>query len=965
MNSPRVPISTYRLQLNKHFTFQDAARIMPYLHDLGISDCYTSPYLQSAPGSLHGYDVVDPTRLNSEIGSPDDYQTFVDALSQRGMGHILDIVPNHMKIEGPWNTWWQDVLENGPSSAFADFFDINWFPVKRELVNKVLLPILGDQYGLVLERGEIKLHYQDGLFFFAYYDHHLPIDPRTFAHILNFRMEELTAQHDPTQPDIQELQSIHSAVSNLPDRNNPHPNHTAERSREREVIKRRLTTLMDDSKLVADFLQENLRIFNGTPDNPRSFDPLDALLNAQAYRLASWRVASEEINYRRFFDINELAAIRVEEPEVFQHTHEFIFSLIKSGAVSGLRIDHVDGLYDPRKYLQQWQEWAQTELGLSADDHGRALYIVVEKILGKGETLSDDWPTFGTTGYEFLGLLNNLFIDSSHKRDLDTIYARFAKNNAHFEDLVYQCKKLIMSSSMASELNTLGHQLNILSEKHRQSRDYTLNSLTHALREIIACFPVYRTYVTPDPSEPITDRDRAYIRLAVIQAKRKNPATNSLVFDFIQELLLKNPSGNPYLPWSEVHPFVLKFQQTTSPVTAKGVEDTACYQYNRLVSLNEVGGEPSVVGTPLSAFHERMRERQSHWPASLSATSTHDTKRSEDVRARIHVLSEIPKEWKACVTRWHRINKKKKIHIDGQEVPSRNEEYLLYQTLVGAWPFTQLSSPDYQDFCQRMEQYMRKALKEGKVHSSWINPNDAYEDAVCAFVRHILDPMQSALFLGDFIPFQEKIARYGMYNALTQLTLKITAPGVPDFYQGTEIWDFSLVDPDNRRPVDYAHRQQLLNHLVSEEQHNTEGFFSDMLAHYTDGRIKLYLTRCLLHFRRQYPALFQQGDYQPLETLGEKRHHLCAFQRTWEGHTIMVIVPRFLHQVIPNPEHPALGDTAWGDAIVVLPENSAGRPYRNVLTQETVQTRHIDQHNTLPAASIFHHLPIAMMEQLP
>lgn len=962
---PRVPSSTYRLQLNQYFTFQDAARIIPYLHDLGISDCYTSPYLQSSPGSLHGYDVVDPTRLNSEIGSPDDYQTFVQALSQQNMGHILDIVPNHMNIGGPWNAWWQDVLENGPNSHYADFFDINWHPVKRELVNKVLLPILGDQYGIVLERGEITLEYQDGLFFFKYYEHQLPIDPRTFALILSFRIEELIEQQDPTQTDIQELQSIHTAVSNLPERNERNPHHTAERSREKEVIKRRLSTLMEESKLIADFLHENLRIFNGTPDHPQSFDLLDTLLNEQAYRLASWRVASEEINYRRFFDINQLAAIRVEHPEVFLQTHEFIFSLIKSGAVSGLRIDHVDGLYDPRKYLQQWQEWAQQELGLPADSHGRALYIVVEKILGKGETLSEDWPIFGTTGYEFLGLINNLFIDSLHKRNLDSVYTRFAKTPIPFEELVYQSKKLITSSSMASELNALGHQLNLLSEKNRKSRDFTLNSLTHALREIIACFPVYRSYVTPDPLETITDRDRAYIRLAVIQAKRKNPATNSLVFDFIQELLLKSPTDHTHLQWSEVHPFVMKFQQTTSPVTAKGVEDTACYQYNRLISLNEVGGEPSQFGTPISAFHERMRERQHLWPSSLSATSTHDTKRSEDVRARIHVLSEMPTEWKACIGRWHRLNKKKKARLDGQEVPSRNEEYLLYQTLIGAWPFAQLSSPEYEDFRQRMEQYMVKALKEAKTHSSWINPNETYEEAVCSYVRNILDPRQSSLFLGDFIAFQEHIARYGMYNALTQLVLKIAAPGIPDFYQGTELWDFSLVDPDNRRRVDYSHRQQLLTQLVSDEEKPSEDFFRTLLRNYTDGRIKLYTMRTLLNFRCQHPYLFQNGEYQPLETLGEKRHHLCAFQRTWENQTIVVVVPRLLHHVIPNSEEPALGKSVWGDTKIVLPEQTSATRYRNTLTKETLSTETFEESQTLSTARIFNQLPIAMMEQLP
>ncbi len=965
MTTPRVPISTYRLQLNQHFTFQDATRIIPYLHDLGISDCYTSPYLQSAPGSLHGYDIVDPTRLNSELGTQDDYQTFIQALADQEMGHILDIVPNHMNIAGPGNAWWQDVLENGPSSHYADFFDINWHPVKAELDNKVLLPILGDQFGMVLENGEIRLSYQHGQFSLQYYDHQLPVDPSTWALILSFRIEELMEQHDPNQADIQELQSIITALSNLPNRNDRNPHHITERYREKEVITRRLTTVMKESQLIADFLNENIRRFNGTPGTPRSFDLLDTLLGEQAYRLAFWQVAAEEINYRRFFDINQLAAIRVERPEVFQRTHEFIFSLIKAGAVSGLRIDHVDGLYHPRKYLQQWQEWAQKELGLPADHKGRALFIVVEKILGKGEMLSEEWPIFGTTGYDFLGLVNNLFIDAFHKRGLDAAYIRFTKNPMPFEDLAYHSKKLIMSSSMPSELNTLGHQLNVLSEKNRHSRDFPLNSLTYALREIIACFPVYRTYVTPDPREPITDRDRAYIRLAVIQAKRKNPTTNSHVFDFIQELLLKTPTDNAYLQWSEVHPFVMKFQQTTSPVTAKGVEDTAFYLYNRLISLNEVGGEPSQFGTPLSAFHERMRERQHLWPSSISTTSTHDTKRSEDVRARIHVLSEMPKEWKACITRWHRLNKKKKTRLDGQDVPNRNEEYLLYQTLVGAWPFAPLNSSIYEDFCQRMEQYMLKALKEAKAHTSWINPNENYEQAVCTFVRNILDPRQSSQFLEDFLPFQDTIARYGMYNALSQLVLKIAAPGIPDFYQGTELWDFSLVDPDNRRPIDYIHRQQLLKQLESDEQEAPEDFFHTLLSHYTDGRIKLYITQALLNFRRQHHALFQDGDYHPLETLGEKRHHLCAFQRTWKDKTILVVVPRLLHHVISNPEELALGESVWCDTKIKLSDHTPESRYRNVLTKETISTVTIDQQHVLPVANIFHYLPVALMEHIP
>ena len=960
----RIPTSTYRLQLNQHFTFREATHILPYLRELGISDCYTSSYLQSAPGSMHGYDVVDPTRINAELGSPDDYQTFVQSLANQHMGHILDIVPNHMNITGAWNPWWQDVLENGPSSRYADFFDIDWHPVKDELENKVLLPILGDQYGVVLENGEITLSYDEGLFSLQYYEHRLPVDPGTNSLILSFRLEEVLEHHDPNQADIQELQSILTALSNLPNRNEPNPHHITERYREKDVIKRRLTTLTNESKLIADFVNDNIRHFNGTPGNPRSFDLLDTLLSEQAYRLAYWRVAAEEINYRRFFDINQLAAIRVEEPEVFQSIHEFVFSLIKSGAVSGLRIDHVDGLYDPRKYLQQWQEWARQELDLPTDSKGRAIFIVVEKILGKGETLSEEWPTFGTTGYDFLSLINNVFVDPFHKRGIDGVYTRFTRNRVPFEELVYQCKKLIMSSSMSSEINTLGHQLNRLSEKNRQFRDFTLNNLTKALREIIACFPVYRTYVTPDPTEPVTDRDRAYIRLAVIQAKRKNPTTNIQVFDFIQELLLKSPPDHAALQWSEVHPFVMKFQQTTSPVMAKGVEDTAFYRFNRLVSLNEVGGEPSQFGISLPAFHERMRERQSLWPSSLSATSTHDTKRSEDVRARIHVLSEMPNEWKGCLTRWHRLNKKKKARLDEQEVPSRNEEYLLYQILLGAWPFASLSSPDYGEFRQRIEQYVSKAMKEAKDHSSWINPNEAYEEAMCSFVRKILDPMQSSLFLGDFLAFQGKIARYGMYNALSQLTLKIAAPGIPDFYQGTELWDLSLVDPDNRRPVDYAHRQDLLRQLESDANQPSEEFFQSLLTNYTDGRIKLYTTWTLLHFRSQHQALFQKGNYQPLETLGEKRQHLCVFQRTLEGQSIVVVVPRLLYHVIPDPLVPALGESVWGDTTIVVPEIGETRQYRNILTKETLSTTSIDQQEHLSVARIFHHLPIAMMERV-
>ena len=965
MPGSRFPLSTYRLQFNRHFTFAYAARVIPYLANLGISDCYASPYLQACPGSLHGYDVVDPTRLNVEIGSAADYQTFVDALNVHQMGQILDLVPNHMNVTGSWNPWWQDVLENGPGSRYSRFFDINWVPVKPELKGKILLPILGDQYGLVLENGEITLCYHEGRFFIRYYEHQLPIDPSDYVLILKHRFDLLLERDGAEAPPVQELQRVTTALLNLPGRNDPDPEQITIRYREKETLKRRLAALTDDDPTVKNFVQENLRAFNGTKGDPQSFNLLDFLLQNQAYRLAFWRVAGEEINYRRFFDVNELAAIRIEDPDVFQDVHQFIFPLLQSAAVHGLRVDHVDGLYEPKRYLEHWQEWAQKELGLPADARGRSLYVVVEKILGKGERLSEDWPVHGTTGYDFLHLLNNLFVDSHNKRAMDALYTQFARDTTTFETLAYECKNLIMDTSMSSELNALGHQLNLLSEKRRHSRDFTLNSLTRALKEIIACFPVYRTYVSPREHEGVNDQDQACLRLAVIQAKRRNPATGSQVFDFILDLLLRTRVSHGTLPWEDVQPFVMKFQQTTGAVMAKGLEDTAFYLYNRLISLNEVGGEPTQFGISVTAFHERMQERHRHWPLSLSTTSTHDTKRSEDVRARVQVLSEMPGTWKTRVRRWHRLNKKQKTRLNGQDVPSRNEEYLLYQTLLGAWPFVDLDSRTYQDFRQRIQDYTLKALKEAKVHTSWINPNAVYEQAVSRFIQKILEPGSSNQFLTDFLPFQKTIARYGMYNALSQVVLKIGCPGTPDFYQGTEVWDFTLVDPDNRRPIDYDHLHNLARTIPADGAAMTETYLRHMLESYEDGRIKFYVTRALLNYRKANPALFQQGTYEPLETTGEKRHYLCAFQRTWKTHAAIVVVPRLIHGIIPDSTVPALGRNAWGETGVAVPNGNRTTRYRHVLTNQKILARGHEGNALLAVSEIFQQLPVAMMERIP
>jgi (1->4)-alpha-D-glucan 1-alpha-D-glucosylmutase len=959
----RIPISTYRLQFNRSCTFADATRIVPYLHALGISDLYASSYLKAAPGSLHGYDLVDPTSLNPELGTEKDYAQLVETLKSVHMGQLLDIVPNHMGISKAYNAWWQDVLENGPASTYAKFFDIDWHPVKAELENKVLLPILGDLYGVVLENQEIRLAYADGRFFVAYADHTLPLAPRTWVRILLHRLESLLGTLGQDHTHVQELQSIITALEHLPPRSELDPQRVAERYREQEIAKKRLARLLQERSDISRFVQENVDLFNGRRGDSKSFDLLDALLNDQAYRLAYWRVAAEEINYRRFFDINELAAIHMEEPVVFHEAHQLIFRLLKEGAVTGLRIDHVDGLYAPGDYLRQLQQWAKAEL----PSHGpHPLFIVVEKILTRGETLPEDWPVYGTTGYEYLNALNHVFIDPTGQRTLDDVYALYRGQRIAYDDLGYECKRAIMRVSMASEINVLGHELNRLSEQDRRSRDFTLNSLIHTIREIIACFPVYRTYITEGP-EPVSDRDQAYIRLAVAKAKRRNPMVNSLVFDFVRDLLLKHMDQR--LPQSReaLLRFVMKFQQTTSPVMAKGLEDTAFYLYNRLVSLNEVGGDPDQFGFPLPSFDKAMRERQARWPHSLSATSTHDTKRSEDVRARINILSEIPQVWKTQVSRWSSLNRKHKTEVEGELVPERNEEYLFYQTLLGVWPLGPVNDDDVGQLRERLQAYMMKALREGKVHTSWMNPNEVYEQAVMSFIASVLEQGKRNVFLQNVLAFQPMIAEFGLYNSLSQLMLKMTCPGVPDFYQGTELWDFSLVDPDNRRPVDFALRAQLLSDLqkgCAAAGADRRPLARELLAARQDGRIKLYITMTALNYRKLHPELFQQGEYVPLATHGTKREHVYAYTRLHSNQAVVVVVPRLIAKLIPDAKTPPIGAEVWGDTKLIVPSWREGSLYRNLFTGETLVTEAVGNDQSLPAGQVLSDFPAALLERL-
>lgn len=960
---PRIPVSTYRIQLNQTFTFRDVAMIVPYLHDLGITDLYCSPYFTAVPGSVHGYDIVDPTRLNAEIGTEEDYRAMVDALQQHGMGQLMDVVPNHMGITRH-NRWWQDVLENGPSSPYASFFDIDWNPLKSELQDKVLLPILGDQYGLVLENQELQLVYEDGRFLIRYYDHSLPVAPKSSTFILSHRLDSLIREGGADSPHVMELESIVTALRHLPSRQDREPALVAERYREKEIIKRRLAALVEGSATVRMFLDENILAINGTKGNPRSFDLLDQVLNDQAYRLAYWRVAAEEINYRRFFDVNELAAVRMEDPAVFEATHELVFRLLKEGAVTGLRIDHVDGLYDPADYLNKLQSWARKELSNKPEATDRPLYIVVEKILGATEQLPENWPIFGTTGYDFLGGLNALFVDHTHERAFDAMYGRFSGRTEPFEVLMYRCKQLIMQVSMASELRVLGHQLNRLSERDRRSRDFTLNILIHAIQEIIACFPVYRTYSTGG-TDGILDRDRIFIKQAVAHAKRRNPAVSGVVFNFVRDLLLRS-STHAESDREEQLKFVTRFQQTTSPVTAKGVEDTAFYRYHRFISLNEVGSSPEQFGIAPSLVHHQWEARQEYRAASLSATSTHDTKRSEDVRARLNVLSEIPKQWKEHVSRWLKRNRRHKAKVGDDLAPDRNEEYLLYQTLIGVWPLESMDGASYAAFVARIQAYMIKAVKEAKEHTSWVSADEEYEGAISSFVATLLDRSVPNEFLADFLPFQQRVAHYGLYNSLSQALLKIIAPGVPDLYQGTELWDFSLVDPDNRRPVDFTARNRWLAEW-------NRGFAADadrlalvreVFAQRHDGRIKLFLLAEALRFRRAHRELFAQGRYVPLVAGGEHADHLFGFVRSHGEQMVVTVVPRLVTAVVPDAQTPPIGEDVWRDTWLVIPVRQEGTQFRNVLTGEMVKTVLRGDGQVLPIGAVFAHYPVACLEKI-
>ena len=931
----RAPISTYRIQFNQNFTFSDAVELVPYLHRLGISWLYASPYLQARSGSVHGYDITNHARLNPEIGTPEQHLSLSRALHHHDMGQLVDIVPNHMGVGEANNEWWLDVLENGQSSPYAAYFDIDWEPLKPELAGKVLLPILGDQFGRVLENGELRLGFERGSFRLDYHDHRLPISPKSSTLILRDVHARLGERLDADDPAMIELESIVTALEHLPPRDRTDERSVAERKRENVVSKRRLAALHEGSEQFRAALDASLDRFNGRVGEPHSFDLLERTLADQAYRLAFWRVAADEINYRRFFDINELAGVRVERPEVFQATHALILGLVAEGRIDGLRIDHPDGLYDPTRYLEELQREC-------ARHSGEPLYVLVEKILTGEEPLPEDWPVAGTVGYEFLNQLNGLFVDPAAEERMHAVYRDFVGREVDFNRLVYLRKTLILRMGLVSELNVLAYLLDRISESNRRYRDFTLGSLKDALRETIASFPVYRTYIDAERGR-VSQKDREHVERAVRSAIRRNRATSRSVFDFIRDILLLRWPEDLGAEARERHArFVMKFQQLTGPVMAKGVEDTAFYIFNRLVSLNEVGGEPNRFGVPPRAFHRWIGERLHSWPLALNTTSTHDTKRSEDVRARINVLSEMPDEWRAAVQEWAGLNRDlRSSSEEGEPIPTPNDEYLFYQTLVGAWPLEAMGGEVAAEFVERMQRYMEKATREAKLHTSWIDPNEEYDVGVKDFVAAVLAGSEASSsptpFLASFLPLQRRAARAGMVNSLAQTALKLTCPGVPDIYQGQEVWDFSLVDPDNRRPVDFERRRGMLDRIVARlaEGETPWRVAGDLLAHWEDGGPKLYLVHALLQLRQQEPELFQSGGYVPLSAQGERADHVVAFHRSHGAREILVIVPRLCLRLLE-----ADGDdgrvfasaSAWGDTSLHDPKDLLAGRWVGVLT---------------------------------
>jgi (1->4)-alpha-D-glucan 1-alpha-D-glucosylmutase len=859
-----VPLATYRVQMHAGFGFDAAASIAEYLRDLGVTHLYASPYLQAGKGSTHGYDVLDHSQPNAELGGARAQARLCQALGEAGLGHILDIVPNHMSIASRDNKWWWDVLENGQSSRYAGYFDVDWRPIEAKLRDTVLMPILGDHYGREVEAGHVQMERDGGTFTFHYFDHVMPVAPRSLNDLLNDAARQV---------DSDELAFLADSFGNLPLSTATDVESVSRRHRDKEVLRAALARLCSEQPEVASAIDAVIVDLNASPTR------IDAILERQNYRLAYWKTAVQELDYRRFFDINTLISLRMEDRRVFEDSHRLILKWVREGVLDGLRVDHPDGLRDPAEYFRRLHK---------AVPHG---WIVVEKILEPGEALPEDWPVAGTTGYDFLNRLGGLFVDPSGEGPITDFYASFTGEPVDYKAMVRDKKHYVLKELFGSDVNRLVSLLSDVCEHQKRYRDYTRRELTTMIREVIACFPVYRTYVQAERGH-VSERDVRYVDQAIELAKANRPEIDPELLDFLRDLLLLRVKG-------EVESsLVMRFQQNTGPVMAKGLEDTVFYNFNRLVALNEVGGDPGRFGVSPARFHEECVETQRRWATSMTTTTTHDTKRSEDVRARISLLSEIPGPWAEAVGRWSERNRRHK--TDG--LPDRNAEYLLYQILIGAWPID----------ADRATAYMLKATREAKAHTSWTNPNEPYEEALKAFVARLLE---DAEFVSDMLGFVEPLIGPGRINSLSQALIKLTAPGVPDIYQGNELWDMSLVDPDNRRPVDYEVRREMLADLLRSPTPE------EIIHRSEQGMPKLWVTRQALQLRKRRPELFgPEGTYRPIEATGAKADHVVAFVR---GDGCVTVAPRLPLKLGGN----------WGDTAIDLPE---GR-WTDELTGEGVE----------------------------
>jgi len=957
-----IPRATYRLQFHAGFRFIDAQALLPYLQRLGISHVYASPFLTARPGSQHGYDVIDHAALNPELGTPAEFEAFCLALCAHGLQLLVDIVPNHMGVLGADNPWWLDVLENGRASAYAEHFDIDWEGAAPDWQGKVLVPVLGAQYGEVLESGELQLtlEAERGEFCLRYHAHRLPIDPRDYAALMGEPAHEDDPQDDT--PLAAQWQALRDRFAALPARDADSTStddattwqaQCQRRQQAVPVLKAALAALWRQSAALREHTAAQLRRLNGRVGEPASVDALDALLGRQAYRLASWQVASDDINYRRFFDVNELAALRTEDPAVFEATHALVWPWLQQGCVSGLRIDHPDGLADPQQYFERLQARHAELRGPQADGRAASLYLVVEKILADDEALPAAWPVHGGTGYRFGHLSSQVLVDSTQEARLSRVYRSFSGEARSFDDILHEAKQQIIGRAFSADLAMLTRQLHHISQRDRHTRDFTRNALREAIAALAAGFGVYRTYVR---AQGPTRTDWAVLDQALQRAMQRQPLEDHSVLRFVREVILGAPAEPDAALRVQKLAFVTRFQQFTAPVMAKAMEDTSFYRYLRLASLNEVGGDPATFGLTVDDYHAAVQRIAQQHPHGLLSSSTHDSKRSEDLRTRIHVLSELPAHWRWARARWRALNLPAKTRVDGELAPSANDEYLLYQSLLGLWPFEAPDASARDTLADRLEAYLRKAAREAKVHTRWTRPHAGYEQALQRFVRHLVCSAEAAAFRDDFTALQARVAVFGAWNSLSMLLLKLTSPGVPDTYQGCEDWAFNLVDPDNRRPVDHARLAGLLAQVTLLAGNDA---VADLARHLPDGRLKLYLTWCGLQLRRSHANALQLGSYQPLEVLGPARRHVVAFARQHEQEVVITLASRLTCTLCDGePDRLLQPAERWAGTRVLLPAHLGPGPWHEALTQRPLPP---PRGRELDLATAFATLPLAVL----